>query len=184
MDKQFLLYCLGASVAVVVAGRWAANAVFPWLDGLWGRENRRGDPGLDELIQARLREWGKAPTRSPLIARPSEEEQATTARQALEAPPETAEQLAERQTLQRIYAFDGKRHTDESEAAHARRLLGLAEAHTPQQLRQAFKDHAKKFHPDTFRLDVFPAPLRKRLAARVHANYLAIQQAHDRLRGK
>lgn len=180
MDKQFLLYCLGASVALVIGGRWAADAVFPWLDQLWGGERRKADPGLDELIQSRLREWNKSPTRAMVDQRADSGAPAP----ALDAPPETPEQLAERQTLQRIYAFDTKRRTDEADAAYARRLLALTEGHSTQDLRQAFRDGAKKHHPDTFRLDVFPPPLRKRLAARVHTNFLAVQRAHDILRRK
>jgi hypothetical protein len=174
MTREFLLYSLAVSVVIVIAGRYFADALFPWLDRFFFSKSR-DDAKLDDLIQSRLQQWGhrsiSAPNPKTLASTTSEERDELS-------PAE----IARREQLQRIYSFDGKRRSQESTEDHALRLLGLKELPTAELLKQAFKARAKLNHPDTFQLDGFDAKLKKRLAARVHENYILIQRAHEILK--
>lgn len=174
MEREFIYYAVGISVTMVVAGRYLANAIFPWVDKIFLPKKQR-DEKLDELIQARLNQMGHRPvTFAP-------KQLAENAAPPVELNPE---EMKRREQLQRIYAFDGKRLSKESTEDHALRLLGLKNPTTAENLRAAFKTQAKLYHPDTFQLDGFESKLKKRLDARVHENYIAIQKAHVLLRSK
>jgi hypothetical protein len=173
MKLEFLYYSFAVSVVIVVAGRYFADALFPWFDKFLLNKSRE-DAKLDALIRARLQQWGH---RSISSQNPSSLTESTPEEEEI-----SPEELAHREQLHRIYSFDGKRRAHESPQDHALRLLGLKSLPSPEGLKQAFKAQAKLNHPDTFQLDSFAPKLKKRLAARIHENYIAIQRAHDTLK--
>ena len=162
-----------ASVGVVLAAAVSAKMIFVWLDDLILSKKR--DAGLDEMIQQKLTALG-----SPVLRRPTETP-APPPKALEDLRPEDPDEVKKKIILQRIYHFDGKRGAQETEEAYCLRLLGMKTLESAEHIKRAFKAQAREYHPDKFPLDLFEKKLRKKLAARVHDNYILLQRAQGQL---
>jgi hypothetical protein len=177
MDRDKILTLVGVSVALVLVGSLIGKALFAWLDTYLFRRKDQRDPTLDELIDHEFTRLGGKPRATgaafaPRIKR-TEEKAA-----AIEAPHDPLE-FEKKEMLQRIYGFDFKRLQGESDEAFYLRVLDMKVREKPEVLKRAYKLRSKELHPDRFKLDIFDAKTKKRLAARVHENYLLVQKAYE-----
>lgn len=170
MSKEDLIKYGLMSVGIVLGARFFANALFAWVERLFVGKSAE-EKTLDDLIKSKRFSMGAL----------SEKAAPPTAQQT---PKELGQQLdpmeeKKRAIMHRIYDLDIRRGQQESVKAYHLRLLGLSKVETPEQLKKAYKQRAREFHPDTFALVDFEQRTRKRLEARIHENYVAIQRAYE-----
>lgn len=174
--KQIFLQYGFVALALVLGGAFGAKMLFAWLDEyLFGKKREQG---LDEMIAQKLSSMGAKPTRKT-EALGQRQEAKEDPRQLADQRPEDPEEAKRKEILQRIYHFDGKRGQGEAEETYYLRLLGLRSFENVEQVKRSFKQRAREFHPDLFPLALFEKSLQKRLAKRVHENYLLLQKAQD-----
>ena len=180
MDKEKLATYAAIAVGLVLGGRYVANLIFAWFDTLMLQKKEQNYRTLDELIDSKARQMGGRP-RAPEVAR-TLLEGGTPAPQLEEktGPEEEQRKL----TLHRIYDLETKRGPQESDEAYYLRIMNMKQLEKPDVLKRAYKLRSKEYHPDRFNLELFDAKTKKRLAARVHENYLLVQNAYTFLKKK
>lgn len=179
MSKEQLINYGLLSFALILGGRFIGAAIHAWVDEFFSRSKEKRTHSLDDLIRSRETLYGARQSKLSAIGfseKPTEET-------PLSIDDSTdPEELSRRQIMRRVYAFDRPIHPHESEKDQALRLLGLTDMVERAELKRAFKTQAKNFHPDCFDLSLFDGKTKKRLAARIHENYLSIQKAHEYLK--
>ena len=176
MNKEDLIKYGLISFGLVLAGRFFANGLFAWIEGLFVRKGA-DEKSLDDMIRAKRYSMGglsekeavKVPSKKP--------------NPQIEQTVDPVE-LQKRELMHRIYSLDLKRGPQESPEAHALRILGLTQMEPLEQIKRAFKRKARDFHPDMFVLNDFDKRTKKRLDGRIHENYVAIQKAYDFLKAR
>ena len=172
MNKEDLIKYGLISFGVVLGARFFANAIFAWIEGLFIRKSS-DEKGLDELIKSKRYSMGAlSDKRTPAQQQPKTRPQEIT--EALDPAEEK-----KRATMHRIYDLEIRRGKQESEEAYHLRLLGLVRVEPADSMKKAFRQRSKEFHPDMFALMDFDDRTRKRLEARIHENYVAIQRAYE-----
>ncbi len=179
MDKQKLATYAMISIGIVIVARLGGQAFFQLLDHYLFRKKDRKDPSLDELIDHEYLKLsgGLKPSGKAVMPRLKQGQKSPE----LVAPEDPAAD-AKKALLHRIYDFEFKRTADESEEKFYLRVLGMRERETAENLKRAFKIRSKELHPDRFNLDAFDNKTKKRLAQRVHENYLLVQHAYQFLK--
>jgi hypothetical protein len=180
MDKEKLATYAVIAVGLVLGGRYVANLLFAWFDTLLLRKKEQNYRTLDELIDAKTRQLGGRPKVAE-VERPLLSGGAPAPQLEEKTGPEEEQRKL---TLHRIYDLETKRGQQESEEAYYLRIMNMKQLEKPEILKRAYKLRSKEFHPDRFNLDLFDAKTKKRLAARVHENYLLVQTAYAYLKKK
>jgi tRNA G37 N-methylase Trm5 len=84
--------------------------------------------------------------------------------------------------LHQIYDKKLARLKDESDYDFYSRILLLPQDPSNEQIKKAYKEKAKEFHPDRFDFSLFDKKTKDKLQHKVHENFLVIQKAYDYLK--
>lgn len=178
MDKEKLVTYAVIAVGLVLGGRYVANLIFAWFETLMLQKKEQDYRTLDELIDSKARQMGGRPKVAGV-----ERTLLTGGGAAPQLEEKTGPEEEQRKlTLHRIYDLETKRGQQESEEAYYLRIMNMKQLEKPDILKRAYKLRSKEYHPDRFNLDLFDAKTKKRLAARVHENYLLVQNAYGYLK--
>jgi DnaJ-class molecular chaperone len=71
---------------------------------------------------------------------------------------------------------------DETDYDFYSRILGLLKDSKTEDIKKAYKEKAKEFHPDRFDFSLFDKKTKEKLQHKVHENFLVIQKAYDYLK--
>lgn len=180
MKKDDLINYGLISAGVVLGASFFAKALFAWIEDLLFKKGR-DEKSLEDLIRSKRYSMGGLSEKEIKLSQLAEKKGPRTAEIA-DLREEDPREVRKREIMHRIYDLDPKRATQESELAYHLRLLGLRTLESEEGLRRAFKQRAKEFHPDMFVLTDFDKKVQKRLAGRIHENYVAIQKSYDYLK--
>ncbi len=178
MDKEKLATYAAIALGLVLGGRYVANLIFAWFETLMLEKKEQNYRTLDELIDSKARQMGGRPKVAEV-----ERSLLTGGTPAPQLEEKTGPEEEQRKiTLHRIYDLETKRGQQESEEAYYLRIMNMKQKEAPEILKRAYKLRSKEYHPDRFNLDLFDGKTKKRLAARVHENYLLVQNAYGYLK--
>ena len=178
MDKEKLVTYAVIAVGLVLGGRYVANLIFAWFETLMLSKKEQDYRTLDELIDSKARQLGGRP-KVPEVERSLLTGGTPTAQLEEKTGPEEEQRKL---ILHRIYDLETKRGQQETEEAYYLRIMNMKHRESAEILKRAYKLRSKEYHPDRFNLDLFDGKTKKRLAARVHENYLLVQTAYGFLK--
>lgn len=181
MSKDDIIKYAALAFGIVLAGRFFADAVFAWIGDILFKKSS-DEKNLEDLIRSKKYTMGSLSESEQLRINSPLEKEAKT-KPPLQIDHEISPlELRKREIMHRIYDLELRKLNGETVEAYNLRLIGLTKLESHDQLKKAYKVLAKKFHPDMFALGDFDPKAKRKLEARIHENYVAIQKAHDFLK--
>ena len=181
MDKSQIPYVIIGCIGFVIGMKIFSGMLFVWWDELFrGKKIEKNMDNLDEVIEARKLLLRKSPHPEKKINHNTSKEKIKDAKALeMETDPESQKRKA---ILHKIYDKKLTRLKDESDYDFFSRVLHLPKDPSTEEIKKAYKDKAKEFHPDRFDFSLFDKKTKEKLQNKVHENFLVIQQAYDYLK--
>jgi DnaJ-domain-containing protein 1 len=157
-----------------------SGMLFVWWDELFrGKKIEKNMDNLDEIIEARKLLLRKNPDSKENIIQKSNQNKLETKKLEMETDPESQKR---KEILHQIYDKKLTKLKDETDYDFFIRVLNLKKESSSDEIKKAYKEKAKEFHPDRFDFSLFDKKTKEKLQKKVHENFLVIQKAYDYLK--
>jgi hypothetical protein len=180
MDKSHIPYVILGCIGFVFAMKIFSGMLFVWWDELFrGKKIEKNMDNLDEIIEARKLLLRKSSDIDQRIVQKANPIKVDAKALEMESDPESKKR---KEILHQIYDKKLSRLKDETDYDFFIRILNLKKESSTDEIKKAYKEKAKEFHPDRFDFSLFDKKTKEKLQKKVHENFLVIQKAYDYLK--